>query len=109
MYKVTMVLLTLAKEPHYSDDFTSLKLMHHLSTPRTRMCSPDHCSISFQFSPPLLPVRILWVAAAKGASPAGYMDTQNVCVLTPGPHMFEHLYDLWVSGIQSDLINTRRR
>ena len=92
-----MVLLTLAKEPHYSDDLTSLKRMHHLSTPRTIMRSPDQCSISCLFTPPLFPVSILWVVSAKGASLRVIMDTQNVHVLTPGPRMFEHLYDLWVS------------
>ena len=39
--------LTLAKEPHYSDDLISL--MHHFNTPKTRMRSPDLCSA------PLLP------------------------------------------------------
>ena len=31
-------------------------LMHHFNIPRTRMCSPDQCSISCLFTPPLLPV-----------------------------------------------------
>ena len=71
--------LTLAKEPHYSDDLTSL--MHYFNIPRTRMCSPDQCSISCLFTPPFCKF-VLWVVVIKGQQVI--MDTQNV--LTPGPH-----------------------
>ena len=64
MHKVNTLLLTLANESHYSDDFTSL--MHHFNTPRTRMCSPDQCSISCLFTPPFCKPAF-WVVATNGA------------------------------------------
>ena len=70
LYKVLKFLLTLAKEPHDSDDFTSL--IHHFNTPRTRMHSPDQCSILCLFTHRPTPNPfcqfILWVVAEKGAS-----------------------------------------
>ena len=73
MYKVIMFILTLGKEPHYSDDLTSL--MHHFNTPRATMRSPDQCSISCLFTPPFCKFA-LWVVATIGQWVM--MDTQNV-------------------------------
>ena len=70
MYKVIVFILTLDKEPHYSDDLTSL--MHHFNTPRTRMRSPDQCSIYNCLFTLFFCKFALWVI----------LDTQNV--LTTG-------------------------
>ena len=71
---------------------TSLdSLMHHYNTPRTRMRSPDQCSISYLSPPPppppppptnLLRVRIMGYCNKR--CQRVIMSTQNV--LTPGPH-----------------------
>ena len=77
----TMFPLTLAKKPIIQ--MTSHdSLMHHYNTPRTRMRSPDQCSISYLFTPPpppphnLLPVRIMGYCNKRCQQVI--MSTQNV-------------------------------
>ena len=105
---------TLAKEPHYSDDLTSL--MHHYNTPRTRMCSPDQCSISYLFtSPPppppprptnLLPVRIMGYCNKR--CQRVIMNTQNVLTphtcMTMGLHACQYCTSMHLQCIQSRLL-----
>ena len=79
--------------------------MHHYNTPRTRMHSPDQCSISYLFTPPtnLLPVRIM-----------GYCNKRCQQVIMSTQHQDHILAWLWgymhvsivlpciYNGIQSD-------
>ena len=89
LISVCTFLLILANESHYSDDVPHLvSLMHHYNTPRTIMRNPDHCSISYLFTPThtnLLPVRIMGYCNKR--CQRVIMDTQNVLTLGPNIYM----------------------
>ena len=92
---------------------TSLySLMHHYNTPRTRMRSPDQCSISPPPPPPpppptnLLPVRIMGYCNKR--CQRVIMSTQNVLTpglhtcMTMGLHACQYCTSMHLHGIQSD-------
>ena len=87
----TMFPLTLAKKPIIQ--MTSHdSLMHHYNTPRTRMRSPDQCSISYLFTPPPpQPFASSYYGLLQQKMPAGYNEhTKCQNVLTPGPHLYDY-------------------
>ena len=89
MYKVIMFPLTLAKEPHYSDDFTGLTNASLQYSKNMNAYSPDQCSISYLFTPPHQPFASSYYGLLQQKMPAGYNE-HTKCAYTRTIYLYDY-------------------